>query len=91
LSIRKKEIIVLARRARLYDALALLTAVVVISLDQWTKALVVANLNPPGSKPDIPLLGQYLVIAYIRIMERLLVSLRIRITSLPFLFSWLLA
>jgi signal peptidase II len=66
LSIRKKEIIVLARRARLYDALALLTAVVVISLDQWTKALVVANLNPPGSKPDIPLLGQYLVIAYIQ-------------------------
>jgi len=57
---------VLARRARLYDALALLTAVVVISLDQWTKALVVANLNPPGSKPDIPLLGQYLVIAYIQ-------------------------
>lgn len=56
----------LARRARLYDALALLTAVVVISLDQWTKALVVANLNPPGSKADIPLLGKYLVIAYIQ-------------------------
>jgi len=57
---------VLARRARLYDALALLTAVVVISLDQWTKALVVANLTPPGSKPDIPLLGKYLVVAYIQ-------------------------
>jgi signal peptidase II len=57
---------VLARRARFYDALALLTAIVVVSLDQWTKALVVANLNPPGSKPDIPLLGKYLVIAYIQ-------------------------
>ncbi|GHO90915.1 lipoprotein signal peptidase [Reticulibacter mediterranei] len=56
----------LARRARFYDALALLTAVVVISFDQWTKALVVANLNPPGSKPDISLLGKYLVIAYIQ-------------------------
>ncbi len=56
----------LARRARLYDALALLAAVVVISLDQWTKALVVANLTPPGSKPDIPLLGKYLVVAYIQ-------------------------
>jgi signal peptidase II len=63
---RKKELIVLARRARLYDALALFTAVVVISLDQWTKALVVANLTPPGSKPDIPLLGKYLVVAYIQ-------------------------
>lgn len=55
-----------ARRARLYDALALLTAIVVIVLDQWTKALVVENLSPPGSKPDIPLLGKYLVVAYIQ-------------------------
>ncbi|HLI88836.1 MAG TPA: signal peptidase II [Ktedonobacteraceae bacterium] len=53
-----------ARRARLYDALALLTAIVVIVLDQWTKALVVAYLSPPGSKPIIPLIGKYLVIDY---------------------------
>jgi len=55
---------VLARRARIYDALALLTALVVIALDQWTKALVVENLSPPGSKPEIPLLGKYLVVDY---------------------------
>jgi len=57
---------VVARRARLYDALALLTVIVVISLDQWTKALVVENLSPPGSKPDISLLGKYLVVDYIQ-------------------------
>jgi signal peptidase II len=66
LSIRKKEFIVVARRARLYDALALLTVIVVILLDQWIKALVVENLSPPGSKPDISLLGKYLVVDYIQ-------------------------
>ncbi|HLZ61255.1 MAG TPA: signal peptidase II [Ktedonosporobacter sp.] len=55
-----------AKRARLYDALALLTVLVVVSLDQWTKALVVANLSPQDSKPVIPLIGQYLVIKYIQ-------------------------
>jgi len=57
---------VVARRARLYDALALLTVIVVIFFDQWTKALVVENLSPPGSKPDIPLLSKYLVVDYIQ-------------------------
>jgi len=57
---------VAAKRARLYDALALLTVLVVVSLDQWTKALVVANLSPQDSKPVIPLIGQYLVIKYIQ-------------------------
>jgi signal peptidase II len=54
------------RHARIYDALALLTATLVITFDQWTKALVVANYSPPGSKAEIPLLGKYLVIAYIQ-------------------------
>lgn len=55
-----------ARRARVYDALALLTALAVIALDLRTKALVVENLSPPGSKPEIPLLGKYLVLNYIQ-------------------------
>jgi signal peptidase II len=63
---KEEENIVTARRARLYDALALLTVIVVVVLDQWTKALVVAHLSPPGSKPIIPLIGKYLVINYIQ-------------------------
>ena len=39
--------IVTARHARIYDALALLVVILVIALDQWTKALVVENLGPP--------------------------------------------
>jgi signal peptidase II len=54
------------RRARIYDALALLTVIIVVSLDQWTKSLVVEYLSPPGSKPIIPLVGQYLVVDYIQ-------------------------
>ncbi len=54
------------KRARTYDALALLIVIVVISLDQWTKALIVANFGPAGSKPPISLIGQYLVIDYIQ-------------------------
>jgi len=57
---------VIARRARIYDALALLTAIVVIVLDQWTKALVVQYLSPPASKAPIPLIGNYLTIFYIQ-------------------------
>lgn len=55
-----------AKRARLYDALALLTVVIVIAIDQWTKALVVEYLSPPDSKPVIPIIGQYLVVRYIQ-------------------------
>lgn len=55
-----------ARRARIYDLAALLTAIIVIALDQWTKALIVANFSPPGSKPVFPLVGKYLVIDYIQ-------------------------
>ncbi len=56
----------IAGRARTYDALALLTAIIVIVLDQWTKALVVQYLSPPMSKPPIPLIGNYLTIFYIQ-------------------------
>lgn len=55
-----------ARRARIYDALAFLTVLIVIALDQWTKALVIQYLSPPMSKPPIPLLGDYLTIYYIQ-------------------------
>lgn len=55
-----------ARRARLYDALALLTVVVIIALDQWTKSLVVAHLGPPFAGPTISLIGPYLTLYYIQ-------------------------
>ncbi len=54
------------KRARIYDTLALLVVIVVITLDQWTKALVVANLSPPQTKSPIPLIGDYLTIYYIQ-------------------------
>lgn len=56
---------VIARRARIYDALALLTALMIVALDQWTKSLVVAHLGPPEFGPQFPLIGQYLVLRYI--------------------------
>lgn len=56
----------IARSARLYDALALLTIIVIVAVDQWTKALVMEYLSPPGTKPVISLVGQYLSIYYIR-------------------------
>ncbi len=55
-----------ARRARIYDAFALLTAIVVISLDQWTKSLVVAHLGPPDLGPQVWLIRPYLSLYYIR-------------------------
>lgn len=55
-----------AKRARIYDGVALLTALIVIVLDQWTKALVVENLSPPGSREPISLVGPYLVVSYIQ-------------------------
>jgi signal peptidase II len=57
---------VLAKRARIYDVLAFLTVIIVIALDQWTKALVVQYLSPAESKPPIPLIGDYLTIYYIQ-------------------------
>jgi signal peptidase II len=63
---KEEKNIVLAKRARLYDALALLTAIVIITLDQWTKALVVRYLSPPETHPPIPLIGDYLTIYYIQ-------------------------
>jgi signal peptidase II len=55
-----------AERARIYDALALLTAIIIIILDQWTKALVVQYLSPPETYPPIQLVGPYLTIYYIQ-------------------------
>ncbi|MBX5458079.1 MAG: signal peptidase II [Thermogemmatispora sp.] len=55
-----------ARRARLYDLLALLVMVLIVALDQWTKALVVSYLSPPDSGRVVPLLGEYLSLYYTR-------------------------
>jgi len=57
---------VTARRARIYDVLALIVVILVIAFDQWTKALVVKNLGPPEIGPTIPLIGDYLTLHYIR-------------------------
>ena len=54
-----------AKNTRLYDILALLITIVVISLDQWTKSLVVTSLSPPESR-NVPLVGQYLTLYYIQ-------------------------
>lgn len=54
-----------ASRARIYDAMALLTAVVVVAVDQWTKALVVEHLKPDVG-PPVQLIGDYLTLFYIR-------------------------
>jgi signal peptidase II len=54
------------KRARIYDALALLTAIIVLILDQWTKAWVVTNLGPYDIGPRISLIGDYLILYYIR-------------------------
>jgi len=54
------------RRVRVYDALAFLTAILVLILDQWTKAWVVTNLSPSYFGPRISLIGNYLTLYYIR-------------------------
>jgi signal peptidase II len=55
------------RHERIYDALALLTAIVVLILDQWTKAWVVTNLSPPDfGYPRIALISDYLLLYYIK-------------------------
>src|SRR5579884_2003091 len=54
------------KRARIYDIVALLTAILVVVVDQWTKALVVANLGPPDVGPRVSLIGNYLILFYIR-------------------------
>ena len=54
-----------ASRARIYDACALLTAVLIATLDQWTKALVVSHLSPPDFGPQIPIINPYLMLYYI--------------------------
>jgi signal peptidase II len=53
-------------RARIYDALALLTVIIVLVLDQLTKAWVVENLSPSFFGPRISLIGDYLILYYIK-------------------------
>ena len=52
--------------ARLYDLIALLVVVVVVSLDQWTKWLVVTYLSPPDRGPDFAIINPYLMVYYIQ-------------------------
>jgi signal peptidase II len=54
------------KRARVYDALAFLTAILVLVLDQWTKAWVVTNLSPSFLGPRISLIDDYLTLFYIK-------------------------
>ena len=56
-------VLVKIRRARIYDALALLTAIIVLALDQWTKAWIVTNLS---GGTQISVIGNYLILYYIR-------------------------
>jgi signal peptidase II len=55
--------IVSAKRARLYDAFALLIVMISVLLDQWTKHLVVQKLTV-GKLVPFPFLGHYLVFEY---------------------------
>jgi signal peptidase II len=52
-----------AKRARLYDAFALLLVIIIVILDQWTKQLVVARLSL-GKVVPFPFLGHNLVFEY---------------------------
>jgi len=60
---KREKNIVSAKRARLYDAFALLTVIICILLDQWTKQLVVQKLSL-GNEVPFPIFGQYLVFKY---------------------------
>ena len=62
----KEEGNVTTKRARFYDVAALLTAILVVVLDQWTKSLVVEYLGPAEIGPQVHLIGQYLVLFYIK-------------------------
>jgi len=55
--------IVSAKRARLYDAFALLTVIIIALLDQWTKRLVVKKL-PLGKMVPFPIFGHNLAFEY---------------------------
>jgi signal peptidase II len=57
---------VTVRRTWISDVLACFTALIVISLDQWTKWLVVTHLSPPDLGPQVPLIGSYLTLYYTR-------------------------
>ena len=59
----------IARRSvgklRLYDLAALLTVIIIIALDQWTKSLVVSNMKE-FQEIVLPGIGRYLSLQYFR-------------------------
>jgi signal peptidase II len=56
-----------AKRARINDGIALLIALIIIGLDQWTKYLVITHLSPPQDPTKIvSLIGDYLTLYYIQ-------------------------
>ncbi len=63
--LKEGKYIVSVKRARLYDVFALLTVIVVVCLDQWTKTLVVEHLHF-GQIVPLPVVGHYLALEYIR-------------------------
>ena len=54
------------KQASLSHLFTAFVVVCVITLDQWTKALVVEHLGPPNSGRMVPLLGEYLTLYYIQ-------------------------
>jgi signal peptidase II len=53
------------KRARLNDVFAVITVLIVVIVDQWTKSLVVRSVAP-GDVVPFPVLGRYLAIEYTR-------------------------
>jgi signal peptidase II len=53
------------KRARIYDFFALLTVLIVVIADQWTKSLVVRSVAP-GDVVPLPVVGHFLAIEYTR-------------------------
>ncbi len=53
------------KRARIYDVFALLTVLIVVIVDQWTKSLVVRSVALDDVVP-FPVLGHFLAIEYTR-------------------------
>lgn len=45
---------------------AILSAICIVILDQWSKNLVVEHLSPPDSGRSVSLLGDYLTLYYVR-------------------------
>lgn len=54
------------KRASFSHLLTAFVVLIVIALDQWTKALVVEHLGPPNSGRMVSLIGKYLTLYYIQ-------------------------